>query len=289
MITVFDRQQIARQRERALPELARSDFLFKWTMKQIEDRLSIVRKKFPLALKIGCRAPSIEKSSFGIETLMTMDISPSLSPDIVGVEDFFPLAPHSLDLVLSALDLHTVNDLPGALLQMRRSLKPDGLFMAAMLGGETLYELRQCLMEAEIDILGGTSPRVAPFADKPQMGDLLQRAGFSLPVIDSDIVTVTYESILPLMKDLRGMGEGNAIAERRKSFTPLSVFTRAGQLYAERFAEPDGRIRATFEIIFLSGWAPHESQQQPLKRGSATTRLADFLKTEEISTGEKTS
>lgn len=289
MITVFNRQQIARQRERAYSKITDSDFLFRWTMTQIEDRLSIVRKKFPSALQIGCRAPSLQKSDFGMETLRTMDLSLALSPDIVGAEDFLPLAPHSLDLIISALDLHTVNDLPGALLQMRHALRPDGLFVAAMLGGETLYELRQCLMEAEIDILGGTSPRVAPFADKPQMGDLLQRAGFSLPVIDSEIVTVTYESIIPLMKDLRGMGEGNAIAERRKFFTPLSVFTRAGQLYAERFSDPDGRIRATFEIIFLSGWAPHESQQQPLKRGSATTRLAKFLETEEISTGEKPS
>lgn len=287
MITVFDRQQIARQRSRAAKHLKDHDFLLSWSMKQIEDRLSIVKRQFTTALQIGCRAPKIDKDSFGIETLYTMDVSDSLSPNIIGHEDFLPILPSSLNLVVSALDLHTVNDLPGALIQIRKALRPDGLFLSAILGGETLYEFRQCLAEAEIEVLGGMSPRIAPFADKPQMGDLLQRAGFSLPVIDSEFVTVTYDSIFPLMKDLRGMGEGNAILERRKTFTPSSLFMRAGELYAQRFSESDGRIRATFEIIFLLGWAPHESQQKPLKPGSAKTRLADFLETEEIGTGEK--
>lgn len=281
MITVFDRRQIRRQRARAAASFNDHGFLFDWTMKQIGDRLSVVRRKFPFCAQLGERGPSLDATEFGIETQIIA------GRDILCEEDFLPFAPQSYDLVVSALNLHTVNDLPGALLQINRSLKPDGLFVAALLGGETLYELRTCLSEAELELSGGITPRVAPFVDKPQMGGLLQRAGFALPVVDSDIVTVTYESIFPLMKDLRLMGEGNAIAERSRHFTCRTLFLRAGELYAQRFADPDGRIRASFEIIFLLGWAPHASQQQPLKPGSAKTRLADALGTDEIGTGEK--
>ena len=283
MISVFDREQIKRQRIRNAHHKD-NQFLFNWAMAQIEERLSVVRRKFPVCVRIGTRGPGLPADTYGIVTQTTMDVS---GADIAAEEEFFPFAPQSLDLVVSALSLHTVNDLPGALLQIRQSLKPDGLFVAAILGGETLHELRQCLAEAELEIMGGLSPRVAPFADKPQMGNLLQRAGFSLPVIDSDIVTVTYDSIFPLMRDLRQMGEGNALLERRKTFTPRSVFLRAGNLYAERFSEPDGRILASFEVIFLIGWSPHDSQQKPQRRGSATTNLAEFLGTEEIGAGEK--
>ncbi len=285
MVDIFDRTQIARQRARTVTFQGDNDFLHRWAMNQITDRLDVVRRTFPICIQIGAQGPALEKNPLGIEHLYRTDIA--LTPDIICEEDFFPFATGSLDLVVSALALHTVNDLPGALLQIRQSLKPDGLFAAAILGGETLYELRQCLMDAELELSGGMSPRVAPFADKPQMGGLLQRAGFALPVVDSEIVTVTYDTIFNLMNDLRKMGEGNAIADRRKTFTPPIVFTRAGELYAERFSDPDGRIRATFEIIFLLGWSPHASQQQPLKPGSATTRLATFLDTDEIGTGEK--
>ncbi len=281
MLTVFDRSQIRRQRARSAPSIDKYSFLFDWTMKQLEERLSIVRRKFPLCLQIGERGPSPDNNMLGIENLFVM------GRDVIGEEDFFPFAPQSIDLVVSALNLHTVNDLPGALLQIRQSLKPDGLFVAGILGGETLYELRSCLAEAELEISGGMTPRIAPFADKPQMGDLLQRAGFALPVVDSDIVTVTYDSIFSLMKDLRMMGEGNAITERAKHFSARRLFLRAGELYAQKFADADGRIRASFEVIFLLGWAPHQSQQQPLKPGSAKTRLAEYLGTEEIGTGEK--
>lgn len=285
MIALFDRAQIARQRARAATSTD-GDFLHRWAMDQIADRLAVVKRKFPLCVQIGSRGPSLS-GQFGIEHLYKTDLTPALSPDIVCEDDFFPFAPSSLNLVISPLALHTVNDLPGALLQIRQALKPDGLFAAAILGGETLYELRQCLMEAEIELTGGMSPRVAPFADKQQAGGLLQRAGFALPVVDSEIVTVTYETIFHLMRDLRLMGEGNAIAERKKTFTPAKLFVRTGELYAQKFAEPDGRIRASFEVIFLLGWAPDASQQKPLKPGSATTRLADFLGTQEIGTGEK--
>jgi NADH dehydrogenase [ubiquinone] 1 alpha subcomplex assembly factor 5 len=285
MISVFDRVQIKRQRSRCLPFVKDHDFLFDWTMQQIADRLTIVRREFPLCLQIGSRGPSLPSGAFGIEKKFVMDNI--RGGDIIAEEDFFPFADNSLDLVVSALNLHTVNDLPGAFLQIKRALKPDGLFIAAILGGETLFELRRCLEEAEIELTGGVSPRVAPFADKPQMGDLLQRGGFSLPVVDSDIVTVTYDSIFPLMRDLRRMGEGNAVIERIKTFTPRSIFLRAGEIYAEKFAEPDGRICASFEIIFLIGWSPHSSQQKPLRRGSAKSSLAEFLGTEEIGAGEK--
>jgi NADH dehydrogenase [ubiquinone] 1 alpha subcomplex assembly factor 5 len=292
MMTVFDRLQIARQRERSAQAESGHFFLFDWAIDQIADRLSVIRRRFPLCVQIGGRGKIADFQDFGVETKITTDISLHLlnkkNLSVICSEDFFPFKASSIDLIVSPLSLHSVNDLPGALLQIRQSLKPDGVFIAAILGGETLYELRQCLNDAEIELTGGLSPRVAPFADKQQVGGLLQRAGFSLPVVDSDIVTVTYDSIFPLMKDLRLMGEGNAIAERSRRFSSRRLFLRAGELYAERFSEPDGQIRASFEVIFMLGWGPHESQQKPLKPGSANNRLADFLDTTEISTGEKT-
>ncbi len=284
MLAVFDRAQIKRQRKRFSSSPSEHFFLFDWTIKQIEDRLEIVRRTFPSCVQIGTRGPQLSAHKLGIENTIVTDIT---GGDIEGGEDFFPFPQRSVDLIVSPLALHTVNDLPGALVQINQSLKPDGLFIAGMLGGETLRELRECLSEAELELSGGLTPRVAPFADKPQMGDLLQRAGFSLPVVDSEIITVTYESIFILMRDLRFMGEGNAIAQRSRKFTPRSLFLHAGKIYADKFAESDGRITATFEIIFLLGWAPHSSQQQALKPGSAKTRLADFLGTDEIGAGEK--
>ena len=192
-----------------------------------------------------------------------------------------------LDLVVSALALQFVNDLPGTLVQIRRALKPDGLFLAAMIGGESLIELREAFAQAESEMEGGVSPRVAPFADLRDLGALLQRAGFALPVTDIDRVTVRYATPLALMHDLRRMGAANALTERRRTPLRRATLRRLFEIYAERFADPDGRIRATFEIVWLSGWAPHESQQKPLQPGSAKTRLADALRTVEISTGEK--
>ncbi len=183
----------------------------------------------------------------------------------------------SFDLIVSALSLHLVNDLPGALIQLRRALKPDGLFLGAVLGGSSLQELREALAIAETEIAGGVSPRVAPFADIRDMGALLQRAGFALPVTDSEVLTVRYDNLFALMKDLRAMGAANTLFERARKPTSRRLFLRAAEIYAERFADADGRIRATFEIIFLSGWAPHESQQKPLRPGSAQVRLADVL------------
>jgi SAM-dependent methyltransferase len=206
---------------------------------------------------------------------------------VVADEEALPFRDASLDLVVSALALHTVNDLPGTLAQIRRALKPDGLFLAALYGGDTLTELRQSFAQAETEIENGISPRVAPFADLRDLGALLQRAGFALPVADVDRITVRYASPFALMHELRRMGATNTLIARRRRPLKRATLMRMAELYAQNFSDPDGRIRATFEIVWLSGWAPHESQQKPLAPGSARTRLADALGTNEISTGEK--
>jgi hypothetical protein len=188
---------------------------------------------------------------------------------------------------VSALTLQYVNDLPGVLVQIRCALKPDGLFLAALIGGESLTELRQSFAQAESEIEGGLSPRVAPFADVRDLGALLQRAGFALPVVDSERLTVRYDTVFDLMRDLRRMGAANALTERRRAPLRRATLLRMAEIYAERFADADKRLRATFEIVWLSGWAPDPSQQKPLKPGSARTRLADALNTREIPAGEK--
>jgi SAM-dependent methyltransferase len=202
-------------------------------------------------------------------------------------EEALPFREGSLDLVVSALALQFVNDLPGVLVQVRRALKPDGLFLAALIGGDTLTELRQSFAAAESEIEGGVSPRVAPFADLRDLGALLQRAGFALPVTDIDRVIVRYDCAFALMRDLRRMGATNALLDRRRTPLKRATLMRMAEIYTQRFADSDGRLRATFEIVWLSGWAPHPDQQQPLKPGSAQARLADALGTREISTGEK--
>jgi SAM-dependent methyltransferase len=201
--------------------------------------------------------------------------SPPLS--MVADEEALPFAGNSFDLIVSALSLQWANDLPGALVQIRRALKPDGLFLAALVGGQSLAELRTALTSAEAELTGGASPRVAPFADVRDLGRLLQRAGFALPVTDVEPITVRYASMFALMQDLRAMGATNALSERSRVPLRRAVVLRAAEIYAERFADPDGRVRATFDIVWLSGWAPHESQQKPLAPGSARMRLADAL------------
>lgn len=257
-----------------------ADFLHQWTLRTIADRMTLVKREFPLALLIGATGAASFRSE-KIGHLVTMDLAENLHSMVQADEELLPFAHASFDAILSCLSLHTVNDLPGALLQIGQTLKPDGFFLGAMLGGETLYELRQVMVEAEDNLHDGISPRVFPFADKPQAGALMQRAGFSLPVIDSEIVTATYENAFALMHDLRLMGEGNAILNRKKTYPGKNYFMEVARLYQEKFAEPDGRIPATFEIIFMLGWAPHESQQKPKARGSATHSLADMLGTKE--------
>jgi SAM-dependent methyltransferase len=208
-------------------------------------------------------------------------------PFVVADEEALPFGLATFDLAVSGLALQFVNDLPGTLIQIRRLLKPDGLFLGALIGGETLTELGRSFAIAESDIEGGVSPHVAPFADLRDIGALLQRAGFALPVTDVDRIIVRYDSAFALMHDLRRMGATNTLIDRRRTPLKRATLLRAAEVYAERFADGDGRLRATFEIIWLSGWVPHPSQQQPLKPGSAKTRLADVLGAREISAGEK--
>ncbi|MGH1403468.1 MAG: methyltransferase domain-containing protein [Alphaproteobacteria bacterium] len=251
-----------------------------------------VNRTFETALNIGARCPisnKHEKIRDLFVTDLTQQTAPQSGPYIQASEEFLPIAPQSLNLVTSNLTLHTVNDLPGALLQIRQSLKEDGLFIASLFGGETLHELRTVMTDVELSLYNGISPRISPFADKPQMGDLLFRAGYNLPVIDSEIITVTYDNIFKLLHDIKGMGESNTILKRSKTPVNKQFFMRVAELYHERYAEADGRICASFEVIFLLGWAPHKSQQKPLRPGSAKNSLAEALGTTEIKTGDKTS
>ena len=261
-----------------------ADFLLKRVAQDLSDRLEPVLRPFPLIQDYGTPDKSI------INQLKLMRPASSVShTHFTSLRDNerLPFSPESFDLITSGLVLQHANDLPGVLVQIRRSLKPDGLFIGCIAGGATLTELRQCLTEAESEIMGGVSPRVFPFADIRDMGGLLQRAGFALPVTDSETITVRYSDIFRLMADIRAMGATNVLTARSRKFTRKSIMIRAAEIYEKRFSDLDGRIRATFEIIWLSGWAPHESQQKPLKPGSAKQRLADALGALERSTGEK--
>lgn len=286
---VFDRATVRRHRDRAARGLAEFGFLFDEAADRLADRLDDVTREFPLAADLGGRSGFLARrlaGRKGIETLITCDLSAAMAasapaPAVVCDEEFLPFAPGSLDLIVSNLSLHWVNDLPGLLVQARRALKPDGLFLAAMLGGETLGELRDALAEAEIEGEGGLSPRVSPMADARDCGGLLQRAGFALPVVDSDTITVRYQTPFALMRDLRGMGETNAVAERRKTVTRRATLLDAMRRYGEKHVGADGRVPATFQILWLTAWAPSAGQPQALKPGSATARLEDALRAAE--------
>jgi SAM-dependent methyltransferase len=222
----------------------------------------------------------------GITSVVEMDQVPGLLPTasampVLADEEALPFADESFDLIVAPLTLHFVNDLPGALLQIRRCLKPDGLFIGGLFGGATLQELRRAWLEAESEISGGASPRVAPFADVRDLGGLLQRARFALPVVDADVMRVRYASALDLMHELRAMGASNILADRRRTPVSRALLMRVSEIYADRFADPDGRVPATFEMLVMTAWAPHESQQKPLQPGSAKARLADALGTTE--------
>ncbi len=284
---VFDRALGRLRLTRALAA-GYPDFLLARATQDLEERLSAVLRSFGVAADLGTPLPlaaPVLRAKAGVA--LRMAETADGPADLVGDLERLPLASASLDLAASLLALQGVNDLPGALIQIRRALRPDGLFIGCLLGGRTLQELRQVLLEAEAETSGGVSPRIAPFADLRDLGSLLQRAGFALPVVDSEVVTVRYRDLFGLLRDLRGMGWGNALSARRRTGLRRDTLMRAVSLYAERFADPDGRLRATFEIVWLSGWAPHESQQKPLRPGSAKARLADALGVPEIGTGEK--
>jgi SAM-dependent methyltransferase len=282
---IFDRGQIRRQRDRAAEGLAGYDFLLRDVADRLADRLPDVKRRFPLALDLGCHSGQIARvlgGRGGIETLVQSDLSAAMAARagplaVVADEEFLPFAARSFDLVISNLSLHWVNDLPGSLVQIRHVLKEDGLFLASLFGGETLRELRQCLLEAELAEEGGAGPRVSPFADVRDAGALLQRAGFALPVVDVDTITVTYGDAMHLLADLRGMGEANAVAARRKHFTRRATLLRALGLYEDRFSDGNGRLPATFQVLTMTAWRPHASQQKPLAPGSGQVNLADAL------------
>lgn len=299
---VFDRALIRRRLARALAE-GGEDFLSARVAEDLRERLSVVRRDFRRVLDLGTPRPDVAAMLAG--TLLEAEITrmapvpaagtlpkaeiTRMAPvpaagdagrrrEVVGDEERQPFAPGSFDLVVSCLSLHAVNDLPGALVQVRRALKPDGLFLGCLFGGGTLGELRQALSIAESEVAGGVSPRVAPFSDLRDLGGLLQRAGFALPVADVEPLTVRYGTLFRLFSDLRAMGATNALTLRHKAPLRRAILMRAAEVYAARFADADGRLRASFDLVWLSGWAPHENQQKPLKPGSARMSLEVALK-----------
>jgi SAM-dependent methyltransferase len=289
---LFDRALHRKRLDRAASGFAAADFLQRRAALDLVERLETIMRDFTRAVDLSARngafreALAASPAAGRIGVLVEADLSAAMlagrgGARVVLDEELLPFAPESLDLVVSTLGLHWTNDVVGALVQIRRALKPDGLFLGALLGGSTLTELRQALTDAESEILGGAGSRVSPFADSRDAAGLLQRAGFALPVADVDRVKVSYDHPLKLLADLRQMGETNVLADRHPRALTRLLLARASEIYAERFADADGRVTATFEIVTLTGWAPHASQQQPLKPGSAKMRLADALGTVE--------
>jgi SAM-dependent methyltransferase len=291
--TIFDRKLLRVRQARALaggPET----FLLDRVAAELHERLAVVLRRFSRAVDLGTPGDAVRRAlAAGRHADLIVAAAPDGAPGtgpwsrVAADEEALPFADDSLDLVVSALALQFVNDLPGTLIQIRRALRPDGLLLAALIGGDSLIELRESFAMAESETEGGISPRVAPFADLRDLGGLLQRAGFALPVVDGDRLTVRYESAFALMRDLRHMGATNVLNERRRTPLRRTTLLRMAEIYAAGHADADGRVRATFEIVWLSGWAPHESQQKPLKPGSATQRLADALGVPEIPAGDK--
>jgi len=291
---VFDRGLVRRRRERAGAAGGKQDFLFAEVAGRLAERLCDVRRTFGVGVDLGGRAGHLARAVLRTDRvgrLYLTDPSPALAarspvPVVAADEEALPFATGSLDLAISSLALHWVNDLPGTLVQIRRALRPDGLFLAALFGGETLHELREVLTEAELAVTGGASPRVSPMADLRDAAGLLHRAGFALPVADRDLIAVGYPDALALMRDLRGMGESNAVRLRAPGPLRRAILAEAIRLYKARHAMAGGRVRASFEVLYLSGWAPAPTQQQPLRPGQARLRLADVLGTEERPAGD---
>jgi SAM-dependent methyltransferase len=271
MPILFDRA-LLRARQRRAEKMQSATFLLDRVAEDLAERLHAVLREFSSAADIGTMGDQVRDAlTKRVGQVARVDLPDSESEPL-------PLLSESVDLAVSALAFQFVNDLPGLLAQIRRALKPDGLLLAAMIGGDTLTELRQSFAAAEAELEGGISPRVAPFADLRDVGALLQRAGFALPVTDVDRIVVRYDNAFALMRDLRRMGATNVLVERHRAPTRRATMLRMAQIYSERFSDPDGRIRATFDVIWLSGWAPHESQQQPLQPGSAKASLAEAVK-----------
>jgi SAM-dependent methyltransferase len=296
---IFDRRLVSLRQARSARGFAAHDFLRRAASADIATRLCAVNRRFDRILEIGARDDSLLEALKTTEALdgrlgdvISCNLTPSGLRPPLGVasdEEMSPFRDEAFDLVVSALSLHWVNDLPGTLIQIRRSLKPDGLFIGIVPGGRTLHELRSSLLVAEDDLRGGAAMRVSPTLDVIDGADLLQRAGFAMPVSDLDRITVRYADPIRLLLDLRGMGETSAFADRSAPALTRSVLLRAMEIYRERFSDPDGRVRATFDLIALSGWAPAPDQPRPKRPGSASVRLADALGVSERSAGEATS
>lgn len=281
IMQIFDRRVVRQHRDRAATGYDEFSFLKDEIADRMVERLEEVNRDFNVVLDLGAHK-GVLGHRVKHDLLVSADLSQNMVSQCAGHrlvcdDETLPFKAASFDLIVSNLAMHWVNDLPGAMLQANRALKPDGLFLASIFGGETLKELRQSLMLAENEINSGVSPRVSPFADVRDVGALLQRAEFALPVADSDLITVSYEHPLKLMHDLRGMAESNAVFARHKAFTSKAVMLRAAEIYTETYAGADGRVPATFQIVYMTGWRSHESQQKPMKPGSAKMRLADAL------------
>lgn len=263
---LFNRDRLRKRRLRAAPHFAEYDFLWHEAAERAAENLGFITREFPRVLAFGAMHLTPPK---GCTELIHAD---------EWDEEHLPFAENSFDAVLCLLNLHWVNDLPGTLIQMRRLLKPDGLFMAMLPGGETLRELRNIFAHTEEVLMGGISPRVAPFIDVRDAGALLQRAGFALPVADSEILTITYENLFALMADLRGSGQVNMLRQQRNYFTPRAFFMDAARAYAAQHSDAEGRIQATVELVTLTGWKPAANQQQPLQPGSGKISLVEALR-----------
>jgi SAM-dependent methyltransferase len=290
---LFDRKLLRARRRRAIA-LGEETFLVDQVAQEFAERLTAVKRQFALALDLGTLGGTLAKELAKTGQIGRVIVSEPIAhrsekfSTIAGDEELLPFADEKFDLIVSALSLQWVNDLPGTLVQIRRILKPDGLLLAALIGGESLNELRASFAAAEAELTGGASPRVSPFVEVRSLGALLQRAGYALPVVDSDRHIVRYRDPFKLFSDLRRMGATNALTERSRKPLTRKILARAAEIYAQRFSDPDGRLRATFDVLWISGWSPHASQQQPLKPGSAKARLADALGVKEKSAGEKT-
>lgn len=294
-LLVFDRAVLRQRRERAARDWQPRAFLKREIARRLVERIDDVRRPFSAALDLGVHGDEFHhalEDRRSVDWLVRADLSHRFARGargaaVVADEESLPFAPASFDLVVSGMTLHWVNDLPGTLVQIRRILRPDGLFLGAMLGGATLWQLRQALAQAESEMDGGLSARVSPFATLADAAALLHRAGFALPVADSETIEVEYGDAFRLMQDLRGMGESNLVVDRRRTATRRAMLVRAAEIYHERFALGSGRVPASFEVLFLHGWAPDRSQPRPIKPGSASLRLADALGSAERSAGEK--
>lgn len=297
-MNVFDRNLVRQHRTRAAHHFEDADFLFMEGAERLYDRMMDIKRTFDIGLDLGCHGGEMAQVMAGsdrIQQLFQSDLSPEMAKRAAAVrsgtisadEEALPFGLGTLDIVTSNLSLHWVNDLPGALSQIRMALKPDGLFLGSIFGADTLQELRTVLSESEINLEGGLSPRISPFADVRDLGALLQRAGFALPVVDSDVITVKYQNPIKLLHDLRAMGETNAVLERRKTPLRRETLMHALNSYVEQYADEDGRIPATFHMLTMTAWAPAANQQKPLRPGSAKSRLADALDVDEVSLGEK--